>query len=96
MAFGFLLQHLYIVGVETAYEKGGAFVHSGCVVLHIGKQYVAVYVCNYIVEIVALFNGIGTAKANERSELTGAVSSLSLVVAGLLTAVIFPLVAPLL
>jgi putative effector of murein hydrolase len=39
---------------------------------------------------------IGTAKANERSELTGAVSSLSLVVAGLLTAVIFPLVAPLL
>ena len=33
---------------------------------------------------------IGTAKANELSELTGAVSSLSLVVAGLLTAVLFP------
>ena len=34
---------------------------------------------------------IGTAKANELGELTGAVSSLSLVVAGLVTAVIFPL-----
>lgn len=36
---------------------------------------------------------IGTAKANELSKLTGAVSSLSLVVAGLLTAILFPLVA---
>ena len=35
---------------------------------------------------------IGTAKANELSQLTGAVSSLSLVVAGLLTAVLMPLV----
>ena len=35
---------------------------------------------------------IGTAKANELSELTGAVSSLSLVVAGLVTAVLFPIV----
>lgn len=34
---------------------------------------------------------IGTAKASEVSPLTGAVSSLSLVVAGLLTAVLFPL-----
>ena len=34
---------------------------------------------------------IGTAKANEVSPLTGAVSSLSLVVAGLMTAVLFPL-----
>lgn len=33
---------------------------------------------------------IGTARANEVSPLTGAVSSLSLVVAGLLTAVLFP------
>lgn len=33
---------------------------------------------------------IGTAKANELSPLTGAVSSLSLVAAGLLTAVLFP------
>lgn len=32
---------------------------------------------------------VGTAKANELGELTGAVSSLSLVVAGLLTAVVF-------
>lgn len=39
---------------------------------------------------------IGTAKANELSPLTGAVSSLSLVTAGLLTAVIFPLVMKLL
>ncbi len=37
---------------------------------------------------------IGTAKANELSPLTGAVSSLSLVVAGLLTALVFPLVLP--
>jgi predicted murein hydrolase (TIGR00659 family) len=35
---------------------------------------------------------IGTSKANELSPLIGAVSSLSLVVAGLLTAVLFPLV----
>ena len=35
---------------------------------------------------------IGTAKANELGELTGAVSSLSLIVAGLLTAALFPLV----
>lgn len=37
---------------------------------------------------------IGTAKANELSPLTGAVSSLSLVVAGLLTALLFPLMLP--
>ena len=34
---------------------------------------------------------IGTSKANELNPLTGAVSSLSLVVAGLLTAAAFPL-----
>lgn len=39
---------------------------------------------------------IGTARANELGELTGAVSSLSLVVAGLLTAVVFPLFCTLL
>ena len=37
---------------------------------------------------------IGTSKANELSPLTGAVSSLSLVVAGLLTALVLPLVVP--
>lgn len=36
---------------------------------------------------------IGTSKANELSPLTGAVSSLSLVVAGLITAVVLPLLA---
>lgn len=36
---------------------------------------------------------IGTAKANELSQLTGAASSLSLVVAGLLTAVLMPVLA---
>ena len=36
---------------------------------------------------------IGTSRANELSPLTGAVSSLSLVVAGLLTAVVLPMVA---
>ena len=39
---------------------------------------------------------IGTAKANELSQLTGAASSLSLVVAGLLTAVFMPLITGLL
>ena len=34
---------------------------------------------------------VGTAKASEMSPLTGAVSSLSLVVAGILTAIVFPL-----
>ena len=36
---------------------------------------------------------IGTAKATELSPLTGAVSSLSLVVAGLLTAIVLPILA---
>ena len=35
---------------------------------------------------------MGTAKARELSELTGAVSSLSLTVAGILTAVLYPLI----
>lgn len=35
---------------------------------------------------------VGTAKANELGALTGAVSSLSLVVAGLLTAILFPMI----
>ena len=39
---------------------------------------------------------IGTSRANEIGPLTGAVSSLSLVVAGLLTAVLFPLISNLL
>ena len=39
---------------------------------------------------------IGTSRANELSPLTGAVSSLSLAVAGILTAVIFPLILMLL
>ena len=39
---------------------------------------------------------IGTAKANELSQLTGAASSLSLVVAGLMTAVLTPVLAGLL
>ena len=39
---------------------------------------------------------IGTAKANELSQVTGAASSLSLVVAGLLTAVFMPMLAGLL
>lgn len=39
---------------------------------------------------------IGTAKANELSQLTGAASSLSLVTAGLLTAVLMPVLAGLL
>lgn len=39
---------------------------------------------------------IGTAKAGEMSELTGAASSLSLVVAGLLTAILMPAMAALL
>ena len=39
---------------------------------------------------------IGTSKANELGELTGAVSSLSLVVAGLLTSLVLPLVVSLL
>lgn len=39
---------------------------------------------------------IGTAKANELSELTGAVSSLSLVVTGLITAILFPILVQML
>jgi putative effector of murein hydrolase len=38
---------------------------------------------------------IGTARASQMSELAGAVSSFSLVVTGLLTAIVFPLVAKL-
>ena len=39
---------------------------------------------------------VGTARAMEYSELAGAASSLSLVVAGLLTAMIFPMITSLL
>ena len=39
---------------------------------------------------------IGTAKASELSPLSGAVSSLSLVVAGLMTAILFPFLTALL
>ena len=38
---------------------------------------------------------IGTTRAMEESELSGAVSSLSLIVAGVCTAVLFPLIVPL-
>ncbi|MDF2510347.1 MAG: hypothetical protein K0S04_213 [Herbinix sp.] len=38
---------------------------------------------------------IGTAKASEQSQLAGAVSSLSLVVAGIVTAVVFPMLSSL-
>ena len=41
-------------------------------------------------------HAIGTSKANELSPLTGAISSLSLVIAGLLTSVVFPAVTALL
>ena len=52
-------------------------------------------ITNPIAQGVAFGTGshvIGTAKANEVSPLAGAVSSLSLVVAGLLTALLFPVI----
>ena len=56
-------------------------------------------ITNEIAQGVAFGTGshvIGTAKATELSPLTGAVSSLSLVVAGLMTALLFPLLTSLL
>ena len=61
-----------------------------------GKQFCKWFgITDEIAQGVAFGTGshvIGTAKANELGPLTGAVSSLSLVVAGLLTAVVLPLV----
>lgn len=59
-----------------------------------GKQFCKWFgITNEIAQGVAFGTGahvIGTAKANEISPLCGAVSSLSLVVAGLMTALLFP------
>ena len=93
-AIGLSLSELFggMAGVTTA----------AIIVTGIGGNMMGVMLCKLfgITDEVALgvafgtsAHVIGTAKANELSELTGAASSLSLVVAGLLTAVFMPVIA---
>ncbi len=89
------------IGVSLTELFGGtpSITTLGISVTGIGGNMFGAYFCKLfgitdpIAQGVAFGTGahvIGTAKANELSPLTGAVSSLSLVVAGLLTALLFP------
>ncbi len=89
------------IGVPLAELYGGlaAVTTLGISITGIGGNMLGVWLCKVfgitdpIAQGVAFGTGshvIGTAKANELSPLTGAVSSLSLVVAGLMTALVFP------
>ncbi len=89
------------IGVSLTQLFGGtpSITTLGISVTGIGGNMFGVALCKVfgitdpIAQGVAFGTGahvIGTAKANEISPLTGAVSSLSLVVAGLLTALLFP------
>ena len=95
------------IGVSLSELFGGmaGVTTAAIIVTGIGGNMMGVMLCKLfgITDEVALgvafgtsAHVIGTAKANELSELTGAASSLSLVVAGLLTAVVFPLITTIL
>lgn len=90
------------IGVSLSEMTGGmtgittaAIVFTGIFANIMGPAFCRIFrITDPIAQGVALGTAghvIGTAKANEISPLTGAVSSLSLVVAGLLTAVLLPL-----
>lgn len=90
------------IGVSLSEMTGGmtgittaAIVFTGIFANIMGPAFCRIFrITDPIAQGVAFGTGghvIGTAKANEISPLTGAVSSLSLVVAGLLTAVLLPL-----
>ena len=91
------------IGVSLTELFGGtpSITTLGISVTGIGGNMFGVAFCKFfkitdpIAQGVAFGTGshvIGTAKANEVRPLTGAVSSLSLVVAGLLTALLFPVI----
>ena len=90
------------IGVSLSEMTGGmtgittaAIVFTGIFANIMGPAFCRIFrITDPIAQGVAFGTGghvIGTANANEISPLTGAVSSLSLVVAGLLTAVLLPL-----
>ena len=92
------------IGVSLSELFGGmaGVTTAAIIVTGIGGNMMGVMLCKLfgITDEVALgvafgtsAHVIGTAKANELSELTGAASSLSLVVAGLLTALLMPVLA---
>ena len=92
------------IGVSLSELFGGmaGVTTAAIIVTGIGGNMMGVMLCKLfgITDEVALgvafgtsAHVIGTAKANELSELTGAASSLSLVVAGLLTALLMPVIA---
>ena len=92
------------IGVSLSELFGGmaGVTTAAIIVTGIGGNMMGVMLCKLfgITDEVALgvafgtsAHVIGTAKANELSELTGAASSLSLVVAGLLTALFMPVIA---
>ena len=95
-AIGVVLSELYggMPGVTTA-----AIVFTGIFANIMGSAFCRLFrLTDPIAQGVAFGTAghvIGTSRANELSPLTGAVSSLSLVVAGLLTAVVLPLFASL-
>lgn len=90
-AIGVTLSEMFggMAGVTTA-----AIIVTGIGGNMFGVQFCKLFrITDPVAQGVAFGTGahvIGTAKANELGELTGAVSSLSLVVAGMLTAVLFP------
>ena len=90
------------IGVSLSEMMGGmpgittaSIVFTGIFANIMGPTFCRIFrITDPIAQGVAFGTGgpvIGTAKANELSPLTGAVSSLSLVVAGMLTAVLLPL-----
>ena len=103
----FALSAIIAIGVALSELFGGmsGVTTAAIIVTGIGGNMMASMLCKLfgitdpVAQGVALGTSahvIGTAKANEIGELTGAASSLSLVVAGLLTAVAMPLLAQLL
>ena len=90
------------IGVPLSTLSGGIASITTAVIICTGiaANLLGVFLCNVLGLTNEVARGVafgtsghvvGTAKANELSPLTGAVSSLSLAIAGLLTAVLFPI-----
>ena len=90
------------IGVPLSTLSGGIASVTTAVIICTGiaANLLGVYLCKVLGLTDEIARGVafgtsghvvGTAKANELSPLTGAVSSLSLAIAGLLTAVLFPI-----
>ena len=89
------------IGLVLSEQSGGIAALTSAVIVITGilGNLVGSFMCKILRIIDPIAQGvgfgtashvIGTSRANEMSPLTGAVSSLSLVVAGILTAILFP------